>query len=255
MLGEFVEGKIFAIPVRLDDCEIPYEKFKRLHRVDLFPDWSQGIKKLLRTFGIIDKNPLELSGEEKETWRRSKYPSRLTASDRDEIEKWGIRVGDDGISLNEVKLPAQRTAQRSAAPLREVTTGSSKVYVCYSRRDAGDLAERIYDYLKDAGYDVFIDLDQNTIRAGGVWSTVIDENISKCNLFVVIITPFALRSSQVEKEVSQAVREKKRIIPVIHKYVSKKDVKWGLGQFQGINFEDKYELARKLYIIPSLAKN
>lgn len=52
VLDEFPEGLIFAIPVRLDDCNIPYEKFKKLHRVDLFPDWNQGIKRLLRTFGI-----------------------------------------------------------------------------------------------------------------------------------------------------------------------------------------------------------
>ena len=47
---EFPEGEIFAIPVRLDDCEIPYERFKKIERVDLFPDWDEGIKRLLRTF-------------------------------------------------------------------------------------------------------------------------------------------------------------------------------------------------------------
>jgi hypothetical protein len=49
---EFPEGEIFAIPVGLDDCEIPYEKFRSIERVDLFPDWDEGIQRLLRTFEI-----------------------------------------------------------------------------------------------------------------------------------------------------------------------------------------------------------
>jgi hypothetical protein len=52
VLDEFPEGEIFAIPVRLDSCEIPYEKFRKLEYLDLFPDWNQGVKRLLRTFGI-----------------------------------------------------------------------------------------------------------------------------------------------------------------------------------------------------------
>jgi hypothetical protein len=49
---EFPEGEIFAIPVRLDDCEIPYERFRETERVDLFPDWNEGLKRLIRTFQI-----------------------------------------------------------------------------------------------------------------------------------------------------------------------------------------------------------
>jgi hypothetical protein len=51
-LDEFPEGEIFAIPIRLDDCEIPYERFSDIERVDLFPNWEEGIERLLRTFGI-----------------------------------------------------------------------------------------------------------------------------------------------------------------------------------------------------------
>ena len=49
---EFPEGEIFAIPVRLDDCEIPYESFRKIERVDLFPDWNEGVERLLRTFAV-----------------------------------------------------------------------------------------------------------------------------------------------------------------------------------------------------------
>lgn len=52
VLEEFPPGEIFAIPARLDDCEIPYERFNEIERVDLFPDWNAGIQRLLRTFGV-----------------------------------------------------------------------------------------------------------------------------------------------------------------------------------------------------------
>jgi hypothetical protein len=50
VFDEFPEGEIFAIPVRLDDCQIAYEKFKDIERVDMFPDWNEGLQRLLRTF-------------------------------------------------------------------------------------------------------------------------------------------------------------------------------------------------------------
>ncbi len=40
---QFPPGTIFAIPVRLNDCKIPYEELKSIHRVDLFPNWKEGI--------------------------------------------------------------------------------------------------------------------------------------------------------------------------------------------------------------------
>jgi len=52
VLDEFPEGEIFAIPARLDNCEIPYEKFRKIERVDLFPDWKEGVQRLWRTFEI-----------------------------------------------------------------------------------------------------------------------------------------------------------------------------------------------------------
>ena len=52
VLDEFPEGEIFAIPVRLDECEIPYERFREIERVDMFPDWDKAIQRLLKTFRL-----------------------------------------------------------------------------------------------------------------------------------------------------------------------------------------------------------
>jgi TIR domain len=48
VFDEFPESQIFVIPVRLDDCEIPYEKLKDIEYVDLFPDWNKGLQRIVQ---------------------------------------------------------------------------------------------------------------------------------------------------------------------------------------------------------------
>ena len=47
ILQEIPPQDIFVIPIRLDDCEIPYEELRRFHTQDFFPDWYDGLKKIL----------------------------------------------------------------------------------------------------------------------------------------------------------------------------------------------------------------
>ncbi|MCP4106641.1 MAG: toll/interleukin-1 receptor domain-containing protein [Desulfobacteraceae bacterium] len=46
MLQEIPEGNIYLIPARLEECRLPDELASH-QRVDLFPDWELGMKKLL----------------------------------------------------------------------------------------------------------------------------------------------------------------------------------------------------------------
>jgi hypothetical protein len=121
-----------------------------------------------------------------------------------------------------------------------------KIFVSYSRRDAGDFAEQIQSHFASFGhYEVFTDV--NSIKAGDMWSDTIEDNISSCDIFVMIVTNGALQSPHVETEILQAQRDKKRIIPCFHRSVRNNDIKWGLNKIQGVEFEDKFELARNLY--------
>ena len=43
----YPQNAIFYIPVRLDDCKIPYEELKSIHHVDLFPEWDDGFSAIL----------------------------------------------------------------------------------------------------------------------------------------------------------------------------------------------------------------
>jgi hypothetical protein len=123
-----------------------------------------------------------------------------------------------------------------------------KIFVSYSRRDAGDFANQVYKHLSTFKYDIFTDV--NGIRGGDVWNKTIEKNISNCDIFVVILTHGALQSPHVEKEVLQAHKEKKIIIPCFHisiipRYIDKLE----LNKFQGVEFDEKEQLARDLYVM------
>ena len=119
-----------------------------------------------------------------------------------------------------------------------------KIFVSYSRRDAGDFADQISETLKEE-HDIFTDIDD--IEVGDIWTNIIEDNISKCDIFIVIITFASLRSSEVEKEVLQAQKKNRRIIPCIYRGIKINQLKWNLEKFQGIEFMSKYELARDIY--------
>ena len=93
-----------------------------------------------------------------------------------------------------------------------------KIFVSYSRRDAGDFANQINRHLSCFKYDIFTDVDD--IRGGDVWSKTIEENISNCDIFVVIVTNGSLHSPHVEREVLQAQREIKKTNPCFFRNIN-----------------------------------
>jgi tetratricopeptide (TPR) repeat protein len=120
-----------------------------------------------------------------------------------------------------------------------------KLFISYSRDDAGNFAKHIHKFMKNKGHDVFIDV--NSIAIGDPWARSIEKNISECDVFIIILTPDSLTSHHVEREVLQAQKQNKIIVPCIHQYVDYSEIKWRLQENQGIEFSDRYELALNLY--------
>ena len=128
-----------------------------------------------------------------------------------------------------------------------------KIFLSYNRGDSGDLADQIYLSSLSKSNDIFRDI--NSIEAGDVWSKTIENNISICDILIVILTPGALESSEVEKEVLLAKKHNKKIMPCLFRYVDKDQIKWELGTFEGVEFADKYELLRNLQVKLNPRKN
>lgn len=153
---------------------------------------------------------------------------KLLSNYRNDLELWKV-LEKNFDSLNNIKdwTIYRRATEVSKGPT--VVQKRLKVFIAYSRRDAGDFAEYMYKYLNKFGYDVFTDI--SSIRIGDIWSSSIEKNISDCDIFVVIVTYGALQSIEVEKEVLQAHKEMKLIIPCFYKnMIDSKNIKWGLDK-------------------------
>jgi hypothetical protein len=48
LLDEYPDHEIYLIPARLDDCAIMDERLRSLQWVDMFPDWDDGLARLLK---------------------------------------------------------------------------------------------------------------------------------------------------------------------------------------------------------------
>lgn len=66
-LDEFPPGSIYILPIRLDSCKPSYEKLNDLNRVDLFPSYENGIKKIISHLHNIQKcSPDEINDTKKD---------------------------------------------------------------------------------------------------------------------------------------------------------------------------------------------
>ncbi|MEK6615819.1 MAG: toll/interleukin-1 receptor domain-containing protein, partial [Bacteroidota bacterium] len=52
VLDEFPESEIFIIPIRIDSSEPSDEKLRKIQWVDMFPNWEEGLKKILNVIDI-----------------------------------------------------------------------------------------------------------------------------------------------------------------------------------------------------------
>ena len=58
VLETIPDNQIFIIPVRLDDCQPTFDVIREIHWVDLFQDWTDGIRQILRA---IRPEPFEFA--------------------------------------------------------------------------------------------------------------------------------------------------------------------------------------------------
>jgi hypothetical protein len=91
------------------------------------------------------------------------------------------------------------------------TPEPDRVFVAYSRRQRA-LAQDLAELLVENGKAVFYDAK---IHAGATWRQTIQKALDDATHLVVIWTPEAAQSDEVEREVSYALAEGKAIIPVL----------------------------------------
>ena len=94
----------------------------------------------------------------------------------------------------------------------------SDVFISYSRKNS-EFADRLDDALKAAGQAVWI--DRREIAPSAAWWETIKSGIDEAHTFVPIITPELLSSPVCTFEMDYALRNNKRIIPLMRHEVVK----------------------------------
>ena len=91
---------------------------------------------------------------------------------------------------------------------------TNKTFLSYAHADA-EFAHALARNLELRGIDVWV--DQLKISAGSDWDECIEDALLDRQFFLIILSPAAVKSSEVKGELRLALEEAKRIVPVLYK--------------------------------------
>jgi hypothetical protein len=113
------------------------------------------------------------------------------------------------------------------------------VFLSYARPDR-EIAKKLAEDLPERGVDVWSDIELNV---GSSWVEQIGTKLDEAAAVLVLITPHSLQSRYVFEEWSAALRQSRRVIPVLAGGVSFEDLPNELASIQGVNLDPDYQAA------------
>ena len=113
-------------------------------------------------------------------------------------------------------------------------------FISYGRSDSKAFATKLYQHLTTANFKIWFDL--HDIPLGVDFQNQIDYGIQRADNFIFIIAPSSIRSPYCLKEILQAVKYNKRIIPLLHVMPNSKE-EWeqmhaDIGRINWIYFQE-----------------
>jgi hypothetical protein len=121
----------------------------------------------------------------------------------------------------------------------------AKYFFSYSRVDS-DFAKKLATDLRNAGADVWI--DQLDIVPGSAWDVAIQNALNEAGGVLAIISDTSIQSKNVMDEVSYAISQEKRIIPLI---LESCPIPFRLARLQHVDFTKDYDSALE-YLLKAL---
>jgi hypothetical protein len=112
-----------------------------------------------------------------------------------------------------------------------------KYFLSYSRNDQA-IALRFAVDLKTAGVDVWV--DQLDIPVGHNWDRAVEAAVRVCEGLIVVLSPHSVASENVADEVSVAIQDSKKIVPIL---IEKCAVPLRLHRVQYIDATADYQVA------------
>lgn len=122
----------------------------------------------------------------------------------------------------------------------------SQIFISYSRKDISFVRKLAGD-LEKAGYSAWWDV--SGLRGGDDWVRVIPAAIKASDTFIVVLSPNSAMSEWVEKEYTQALRLRKKIIPIM---LEELDVPFGLNNINYVDFSSKDYVANLNALLDAL---
>jgi hypothetical protein len=132
-----------------------------------------------------------------------------------------------------------------------------KVFISYSSRDKA-LARRVAEVLEAAGLSVWADWRE--ILPGDNWAEKIGQGLRESDAMVVLLTPDALESDSVQRDISYALGERRyshRLIPVFvggPEEFTAESVPWILKQLKVVNLPERGKREEDLKQIAQVLK-
>ncbi len=120
----------------------------------------------------------------------------------------------------------------------------AKVFISYAHADQA-AAQRVARQLGAAGLDVWFDRDK--LQPGDNWALALGRAIADSDALVVLLSPDALASEWVQREIEYALTEqryKNRVVPVVVRPT--RNVPWILRNFQMLDFRTEEDLGGKI---------
>ena len=111
-----------------------------------------------------------------------------------------------------------------------------QIFFSYSRDDS-EFALKLAKDLR--ANDISVWIDQLDIKAGAVWETSIEAALKESATMLLILSPTSVASTEVGNEVSYALDENNRIIPIMYKEC---EIPYRLRRLQFLDFTDDYLL-------------
>ena len=116
------------------------------------------------------------------------------------------------------------------------------IFISYSRKDKA-LVRQLHDKLKSSGREVWVDFED--IPPSAEWLEEVYAGIDAADSFVFVISPDSIASEQCGKEISRAIENNKRLLPVLGRDVDPKTVPtvWARLNWIWCRQDDDFETA------------
>lgn len=118
---------------------------------------------------------------------------------------------------------------------------SNTIFISYSRKDT-DFVSKFTKNLREAGANLWLD---KQIKPGGLWDDSIESALETCQDVILILSKNSVKSNNVMDEISYALEENKRVIPI---KIEECDVPFRLRRIQHIDYYLDEENSMKILL-------